>query len=223
MANHDAGNTLQKAIAEGRARQCTAICKATQERCQRAARDGYDVCSVHGAGTAIRESTGIRKPPGRPVEHGLYSQSLTEEEMTLYDQAFGDLTLVHEAALSKVKLAQFVRKMADEMCEAAEEIEEGEGSPNLEVVGRRQRKNKKEQEYYFRMLLESTVKTVSAAYEQLRDRKIVVTLQGDESEILEKVRVAVSKELTFINGVLCPECRRRILESVHERQQTILE
>jgi hypothetical protein len=143
--------------------------------------------------------------------------------MTLYDQAFGDLTLVHEAALSKVKLAQFVRKMADEMCSSAEEIEEDEGSPNLEVVGRRQRKNKKEQEYYFRMLLESTVKTVSAAYEQLRDRKIVISLQGDESDVLEKVRESVTKELAFINGILCPECRRRILESVKERQQTVLE
>lgn len=73
------------------------------------------------------------------------------------------------------------------------------------------------------MLLESTVKTVSAAYEQLRDRKIVVAIQGDESEILEKVRESVTRELSFINGILCPECRRRILESVGERQQTIIE
>ncbi len=223
MANHDAGNSLQKAIDEGRARQCTAMCKETQERCRRAARDGYDVCAVHGAGTAIREETGIRKAPGRPVEHGLYSQALNEDQKDLYDQAFGDLTLVHEAALSKVKLAEYVRKMSDAMCEAAEELEEDENSAGFEVVGRKPRKNKKEQEYYFRMLLESTVKTVSAAYEQLRDRKIVVAIQGDESEILEKVRESVTRELSFINGILCPECRRRILESVGERQQTIIE
>ncbi|MFA5036880.1 MAG: hypothetical protein WC479_06865 [Candidatus Izemoplasmatales bacterium] len=225
MANHDAGNTLQRAIAEGRARQCTAMCKATGERCQRVARDGYDVCSVHGAGTAIREEDGTRRPPGRPVEHGLYSQSLSEEEMDLYDQAFGDLTLVHEAALSKVKLAQFVRKMADDLASAAADMEanEDEGGVTVEVAGRQPRQNAKEKEYYFIRLLESTVKTVNAAYDQLRDKKIVVALQGDESEIMEKVQTAVTKEMAFINGQLCPECRRRILEAVRERQQTIIE
>jgi hypothetical protein len=225
MANHDAGNTLQKAIAEGRARQCTATCKATGERCQRVARDGYEVCSVHGAGTAIREDDGTRKPPGRPVEHGLYSQSLTEDEMDLYDQAFGDLTLVHEAALSKVKLAQFVRKMADDLAKAAEggEADEDEGGVTVEVAGRRPRQNAKEKEYYFIRLLESTVKTVNAAYEQLRDKKIVVALQGDEGDIMEKVMEIVGKEMAFINGQLCPECRRRVIEAMRERQQTVIE
>ena len=189
------------------------------------ARDGYDVCSVHGAGTAIREEDGTRRPPGRPVEHGLYSQSLSEEEMDLYDQAFGDLTLVHEAALSKVKLAQFVRKMADDLASAAADMEanEDEGGVTVEVAGRQPRQNAKEKEYYFIRLLESTVKTVNAAYDQLRDKKIVVALQGDESEIMEKVQTAVTKEMAFINGQLCPECRRRILEAVRERQQTIIE
>jgi len=225
MANHDAGNSLQKAIAEGRAKQCTAMCKATGERCNRVARDGYDVCSVHGAGTAIRESDGTRKPPGRPVEHGLYSEALSEQEMDLYDQAFGDLTLVHEAALSKVKLAQFVRKMADDLCEAADQAEEGDfGEVAVEVAGRRQpRQNAKEKEYYFIQLLQSTVKTVNAAYEQLRDKKIVVALQGDEGEIMEKVQESVAKEMSFINGQLCPDCRRRIIEAMRERQQTVIE
>ncbi|MFA5037653.1 MAG: hypothetical protein WC479_10820 [Candidatus Izemoplasmatales bacterium] len=224
MANHDAGNTLQKAIAEGRAKQCTAMCKATGERCQRVARDGFEVCSVHGAGTAIREADGTRKPPGRPCEHGMYSESLTEGERDLYDVAFGDLTLVHEAALSKVKLAMFVQKMADELTAAAEQADDSEeGEVMVEVAGRRPRNNAKEKEYYFIQLLQSVVKTTTAAYDQLRDKKIVVNLQGDEAEIMEKVQEAVTKEMSFINGQLCPDCRRRILEAIRERQQTIIE
>lgn len=224
MANHDAGETLQRAIAEGRARQCTAMCKETGEQCKRVARNGYDVCSVHGAGTAIREANGSKRPPGRPVEHGLYSNALSEEEMDLYDQAFGDLTLVHEAALSKVKLANFVQKMSDRIAEAARDCEvEDDGSSRIEVVGRPERKNAKEDEYYFMRLLESTVKTVNAAYEQLRDKKIVVALQGDQSDLLERARVLVDSELSFINGILCPDCRRKILDAMKERQQTIIE
>ncbi len=230
MANHDAGETLQKAIAEGRARQCTAMVKGSTERCKRAARDGYDVCCVHGAGTAIREANGSRRPPGRPSEHGLYGESLNEGEKTLFDEAFGDLTLVSEAALAKVKLAQFVRKMADDLEDAARdsEVEESgpEDDPRLEVVGRNTsgaRKNVKEKEYYFIRLLETVVKTTSAAYDQLRDKKILVTLQGDESELLERARELVSSEMESISGLVCSDCRRKIMEHLRERQQTVID
>jgi hypothetical protein len=154
----------------------------------------------------------------------MYSESLTEGERDLYDVAFGDLTLVHEAALSKVKLAMFVQKMADELTAAAEQADDSEeGEVMVEVAGRRPRNNAKEKEYYFIQLLQSVVKTTTAAYDQLRDKKIVVNLQGDEAEIMEKVQEAVTKEMSFINGQLCPDCRRRILEAIRERQQTIIE
>jgi hypothetical protein len=44
------------------------------ERCGRSARTGFDVCHMHGAGSRKREESGEKRPVGRPIIHGLYSQ-----------------------------------------------------------------------------------------------------------------------------------------------------
>jgi len=220
MANNDAGNTLQKAIAAGRARQCEAKCKSTGKQCNRVARNGYNVCQVHGAGSAIREAEGTRKSPGRPVIHGLYSTVLKPDEMDLYNESFGDLTLVHEAALIKVKLAKYLQTMGKDMEDA---VCEDDGQVDIESVGKNNKQPQQNKELIFIQMLNATIRTVSAAYDQMRDKKIVVQLQGNEDDIMERVKAAVTKELSFINGQLCPECRRRIIEAVNERTQTIID
>ncbi|MDF2615364.1 MAG: hypothetical protein K0Q47_19 [Sedimentibacter sp.] len=59
--------------------QCTAKCKATGERCRRKAVEGYNVCTVHGAGTKKRVEQGIRKRPGAPITTGGRSQYMKKE------------------------------------------------------------------------------------------------------------------------------------------------
>ena len=53
--------------------RCRATVKRTGKQCARAARHGYAVCMMHGAGT-------IARPGGRPIVHGYYSKFLTAEE-----------------------------------------------------------------------------------------------------------------------------------------------
>ena len=57
----------------GQAARCQAV-KRDGKQCGAPARVGFEVCAKHGAGTAVRVARGDRRPPGRPVVHGLYSQ-----------------------------------------------------------------------------------------------------------------------------------------------------
>ena len=59
--------------------QCQATNKQTKEQCRRKAVTGYNVCTVHGAGTRKRVEQGIRKPPGAPIKHGHYSKHFKED------------------------------------------------------------------------------------------------------------------------------------------------
>jgi len=220
VSNKEAGTKLQEMIADGTVKGCTAISKATGEVCKRAARCGYDVCSVHGAGTNKREALAIRKPPGRPVIHGMYSEKLRSPgEEEAYNQFLGDLTLVQEAALAKVKLFTFLDKMIDEKlgeCTIPDEDECME-SPRKSRLG-----NKSIEEYFVKML-EAVVKTTSAAYEQLQDKKIVVSLQQDSTVVLEEARKIVNEEMDYISGMLCSECKSRIADSLRDKQQIVIE
>lgn len=219
MVNYRAGDTLQKAISEGRATRCSAKCKATGVQCKRVARNNYPTCSVHGSGTSIREVSGKRRPPGRPIKHGLYSTVLRADEMDLYDQAFGDLTLVHEAALSKVKLAKFIERMGEQLTACASDEEE---DGQTELANAQPRANKKEDEYYYYVrMLDSVVRTVSAAYEQLRGKKIVVNFDESSDAVLAKSQEFIAAEIAFMTSQLCPECKRRVIDSLKERQQTV--
>lgn len=53
---------------EARKKKCKRI-KKNGEQCGRWARDGYEVCPMHGAGT-------IARPGGRPVKTGMHSKAL---------------------------------------------------------------------------------------------------------------------------------------------------
>ncbi len=59
--------------------QCKAKCKSTQEQCRRRAVEGYEVCTVHGAGTKKRVEAGLRKRPGHPIVTGGTSKYMKEE------------------------------------------------------------------------------------------------------------------------------------------------
>ena len=61
----------------GRAARCQATTKAG-EQCGKAAREGYTVCSSHGAGTRRREQNGSRQKPGRPATRGRYSATASQ-------------------------------------------------------------------------------------------------------------------------------------------------
>ncbi len=63
--------------------QCKAKCKGTQEQCRRRAVEGYNVCTVHGAGTRKRVEQGLRKPPGAPITTGGNSKHMKKE---IYDK-----------------------------------------------------------------------------------------------------------------------------------------
>lgn len=227
MVNLDAGNAVQRAISEGRAKQCSATCKATGEQCRRAAREGYPTCSVHGAGTAIREASGERRPPGRPIEHGLYSKHLPESMKDTYDDAFGDLTLIHEAAVAKTIFAQFLRKMAARMEDDGCNVTSEDGEIDIELMAAAANsggKRAKEDEYYFVRLLEAVTKTVTSAYDQLQAKKIIVNIEdGESGSLIDRVNDIVAQEMAFINGVLCPDCRRRVSDALDERTQTVVE
>jgi hypothetical protein len=226
MANAKAGEKLQLAIAEGRAKQCTATCKATGTQCQRVAVTGFDVCSVHGAGSIKRVEQGIKKSPGRPIEHGLYSHKMPEEFQEVYEEAFGDLTLIKEAALSKVMLHRFMQKMLEDIGDHTCEVEDGEdGQFSLESVASQpaKKRNAKEDEYYYMRLLDAVVKTVTAAYDQLREKKIVVNLKGTDEEVMERVKTIVGNEMAFLNELICPDCKKKILAAMKDRQTTVME
>jgi hypothetical protein len=62
----------------GRAARCQATTRAGGQ-CAKPARDGFSVCSSHGAGTAAREANKSRKRPGRPPSHGLYAKTTARE------------------------------------------------------------------------------------------------------------------------------------------------
>lgn len=53
--------------------QCRAKSKRSGQQCKKKAVTGYRVCGTHGAGYPVRVQRGQRKPPGRPVVTGDFS------------------------------------------------------------------------------------------------------------------------------------------------------
>ena len=213
MANRNAGEDLRKAIAEGRAKQCTAHTKSGKQ-CARVARDGYDVCSSHGAGTTKREIENVRRKPGRPIETGLYARELPVDLAETYDEVFGDLTLVHEVALAKTMLLRLLRKLEEEPVEPTTE--------EVKLTPRGKSQKAKDDIYYLIKMLETVTKTANAAFEQLQGKKITVTVQNNSEEIIAMVRQSVEREIAFMDRILCPDCRNRLADSLLERQRTVM-
>jgi hypothetical protein len=225
MANHNAGNALQRAIDAGVAKQCSATCKATGERCRRAARIGYDVCSVHGAGTKVRETNLEKRSPGRPIVHGLYSRALRQEHLDTFLENLGDLSLVRESALVKTLLNNFIESMFAEV-QCAGDGAEIQIDDDVEIIQTDQSDRKKKQLEQMTMLIkliETVVKTTTAAHEQIKGKKIVVSLDTDSQSIADEARKLVRDELQFVVSLLCPECRERVSQALMDRQMTVLE
>lgn len=82
----DPDPSLEPFLPDGR-RRCQARSKSTGEQCRQPAVRGYHVCRVHGAGTRKRVREGTRKPPGRPIIHGLYSERQAATLRALYEEA----------------------------------------------------------------------------------------------------------------------------------------
>ena len=55
-----------------RKKQCDAKSRRSGERCQRWAREGFNVCMMHGAGKK-------KNLPGRPIKTGLHSKVLKKK------------------------------------------------------------------------------------------------------------------------------------------------
>lgn len=98
----------------GVARRCQARRKGGGQ-CRQPARRGFDVCHMHGAGSAKREREGTRQRPGRPIETGLYSKRKFEdlhevmrqvEELERdLDNSDGELVVAKAALWQAVNLA----------------------------------------------------------------------------------------------------------------------
>jgi hypothetical protein len=58
----------------GQARRCQALLTSKTKQCARPASEGFEVCTVHGAGKRKRVERGERKETGRPLKSGLYSR-----------------------------------------------------------------------------------------------------------------------------------------------------
>jgi hypothetical protein len=62
--------------------RCQARCRRGGHQCPRAARDGFPVCWIHGAGSAKREREGRRRNPKlAPLRHGFRSRRETVEAL----------------------------------------------------------------------------------------------------------------------------------------------
>lgn len=63
-----------------RRQKCKGRSKRSGEPCQLWARDGFDVCHIHGAGTRKRVQRGTRKDPAKAaLKHGLYASRMNAE------------------------------------------------------------------------------------------------------------------------------------------------
>lgn len=68
--------------------RCQALSQRKGTQCTQAARRGYRVCHMHGAGTKKRVEAGERNPVGRPPIHGLYSRRTRTDIQDLSEQVY---------------------------------------------------------------------------------------------------------------------------------------
>jgi len=122
-----------------KARRCQAHTKRGT-RCKAAAVTGYDVCKTHGAGTHKRVKDGSRKPPGRPIIHGLYAtrgtQRLSELQQRVLeadiaiDDTSQEINVMRTALLGLYELEPEIQIMRDKL----KGIVEGGSSVPEEII-----------------------------------------------------------------------------------------
>ena len=216
MANKDAGNSIQRAIEAGEIKKCSAM-KKDGTPCNHPARAGYDVCHVHGAGTRKREIEGVRRPPGRPSS-AIYVNNLSDSEKETFASVFGDLSLVNEVGMLKSKLSTFLSMVNFEECEDTEDDDK-------ETKGRKRREREKilDRLYAMTKMIDTLTKLTTAAHEQLMGKKITVTINREETDVMDRAREIAITEVSRITGLLCNDCKRRIIEDLAEKQSTIID
>jgi hypothetical protein len=94
--------------------KCKAKNKKTGERCGKWANDGYEVCTVHGAGTKKRVAEGTRKSPAESgLKTGRYSKLKSDRFRNLIEQHEADgnpLDILPELAAARAVFEDFVNR-----------------------------------------------------------------------------------------------------------------
>lgn len=92
----------------GQARRCQAQSKRTGQQCGKPARRGFNVCTLHGAGSRRREKEGTSKPSGRPPVSGMYGnktyQAILEDLPEASDLEKEQAGLRREATINRMAL-----------------------------------------------------------------------------------------------------------------------
>ena len=95
-------------------------------QCGSPARNGFSVCSRHGAGFPSREAKGLALPAGRPVVHGLYSKSGQQSihEFMLDVEAAGNLKNTDKELTALKAALWFLLDQSDKRQEASTHLRE---------------------------------------------------------------------------------------------------
>lgn len=107
-------------------RRCHAVKSDGSAQCKQPAREGFDVCRFHGAGSRKREAAGERRPVGRPPIHGLYSAKGLRDVQALMDQVRElqtDLDDTDEELVALKAVLWFLLEQAGSFKGKAEELE----------------------------------------------------------------------------------------------------
>jgi len=105
---------LAKNRPESRKLQCKAKAKSTGVKCTRWAVEGYEVCTVHGAGTKKRVKDGTKNQPGRPITSGRYADRLRHPAiaalMVEFENDPDPMNLFSELAASRSLFVDYVNR-----------------------------------------------------------------------------------------------------------------
>lgn len=208
---------LEPFMPDGKTPRCQAVARSGKQ-CGRPATTGYDVCSVHGAGTRKRVQKGEKRPPGRPAVHGLYSERVQATLRALYEEvvAMGDLDSTdREVAMLKAVLwylleqAEAFRRREEALEALFSRLEE---DPKAASLLPRVERLMREVQGYLDRLSEAAMRVVSAA--RMRADITAKTAQAKAAQAL----VAFTEELkAVLVEHLEPPQYEAILQAVERR------
>jgi hypothetical protein len=116
--------------------RCKATAKSSGQTCRRYVRRGFEVCIMHGAGSAKRERQGQKKRAGRPMVNGKNSniiKTAPQRLQTYTDQIRNQinvwkenpaelLSMRHEAAIAKTLLEHFQVSNGEVKCRKCQTV-----------------------------------------------------------------------------------------------------
>lgn len=110
----------------GLTKRCQALTTHKNKQCGRPASEGFDVCTVHGAGKRTRVEAQERKAVGRPVTHGFYSGEGKRRIDEILEGVRGlelDLANTDEEILLQKSIVQYLLQNAAKVQTYAEDAE----------------------------------------------------------------------------------------------------